>query len=44
VVVERSSRGAPMAWPGGLCAVAERRYGETVLWYARRDQDGSRTG
>jgi 16S rRNA (guanine966-N2)-methyltransferase len=44
VVVERSSRGAPMAWPDGLGAVAERRYGETSLWYARLDQDGSRTG
>lgn len=44
VVVERSSRGAPMAWPGGLQPLAERRYGETALWYARRDQDGSRTG
>jgi 16S rRNA (guanine(966)-N(2))-methyltransferase RsmD len=44
VVVERSSRGAPMAWPAGLHPLAERRYGETALWYARRDQDGSRTG
>ncbi|HTJ32647.1 MAG TPA: 16S rRNA (guanine(966)-N(2))-methyltransferase RsmD [Dactylosporangium sp.] len=43
VVVERSSRGAPLAWPDGLGQVAERRYGETALWYARRDQDGSRT-
>ncbi|WP_433216241.1 16S rRNA (guanine(966)-N(2))-methyltransferase RsmD [Dactylosporangium sp. CS-047395] len=43
VVVERSSRGPALAWPGGLGAVAERRYGETSLWYARRDQDGSRT-
>ncbi|MFG2036785.1 16S rRNA (guanine(966)-N(2))-methyltransferase RsmD [Dactylosporangium sp. NPDC048998] len=42
VVVERSSRGAPIAWPGGLLQLAERRYGETALWYARRDQDGSR--
>ncbi|WP_238012994.1 16S rRNA (guanine(966)-N(2))-methyltransferase RsmD [Dactylosporangium sp. AC04546] len=40
VVVERSSRGAPMAWPEGLREHAERRYGETTLWYARRDPDG----
>ncbi|WP_344611400.1 16S rRNA (guanine(966)-N(2))-methyltransferase RsmD [Dactylosporangium salmoneum] len=40
VVVERSSRGAPMAWPGGLEQVAERRYGETALWYAQREHDG----
>jgi 16S rRNA (guanine(966)-N(2))-methyltransferase RsmD len=44
VVVERSSRGAPIAWPEGLWPLAERRYGETALWYARREQDGSRTG
>lgn len=44
VVVERSSRGAPPSWPGGLRQVAERRYGETALWYSRRDPDGSRTG
>jgi 16S rRNA (guanine(966)-N(2))-methyltransferase RsmD len=43
VVVERSSRGAPMAWPDGLRAVAERRYGETTLWYAQRDPDDSGT-
>ncbi|GGM20057.1 16S rRNA (guanine(966)-N(2))-methyltransferase RsmD [Dactylosporangium sucinum] len=40
VVVERSSRGAPTAWPEGLRQHAERRYGETTLWYARRDQEG----
>ncbi|WP_432986692.1 16S rRNA (guanine(966)-N(2))-methyltransferase RsmD [Dactylosporangium sp. CA-233914] len=40
VVVERSSRSVPMAWPDGLRAVAQRRYGETSLWYARREQDG----
>lgn len=37
VVVERSSRGAPMRWPEGLVQCAERRYGETTLWYAERD-------
>ncbi|WP_432836076.1 16S rRNA (guanine(966)-N(2))-methyltransferase RsmD [Dactylosporangium sp. CA-092794] len=44
VVVERSSRGAPIAWPEGLGQLAERRYGETALWYARRETDGSRAG
>jgi 16S rRNA (guanine966-N2)-methyltransferase len=38
VVVERSSRGAPMRWPEGLVQRAERRYGETTLWYAERDE------
>jgi 16S rRNA (guanine(966)-N(2))-methyltransferase RsmD len=36
VVVERGSRGAPMRWPEGLVQRAERRYGETALWYAER--------
>jgi 16S rRNA (guanine966-N2)-methyltransferase len=44
VVVERSGRGAPIAWPEGLAPLAERRYGETALWYARRERDGSHTG
>jgi 16S rRNA (guanine966-N2)-methyltransferase len=35
VAVERSSRGAPPPWPGGLMDPRERRYGETTLWYAR---------
>lgn len=35
VVVERSSRGGSLAWPGGYEALRERRYGETVLWYGR---------
>jgi 16S rRNA (guanine966-N2)-methyltransferase len=33
VVVERSSRGEPLAWPAGFEPLRERRYGETVLWY-----------
>ena len=33
VVLERSARSAPPAWPTGLVAAAERRYGETALWY-----------
>jgi len=40
VVAERASRGAAPAWPEGFDQVAERRYGETTLWYARRELDG----
>jgi 16S rRNA (guanine966-N2)-methyltransferase len=36
VVVERSARGAPPAWPDGLEPVKQRRYGEGMLWYGRR--------
>lgn len=36
VVVERSSRSAPLAWVDGITAVRSRRYGETTLWYGRR--------
>ena len=35
VVVERSSRGADLAWPAGSPATATRKYGETTLWYGR---------
>ena len=38
VVVERSSRGPGPAWPGGLVAERERRYGEASLWYGRADR------
>lgn len=34
VVVERSSRSPEPTWPAGLGRVADRRYGETVLWFA----------
>ncbi len=33
VVVERSSRGAPLMWPEGFERDRERKYGETMLWY-----------
>jgi 16S rRNA (guanine966-N2)-methyltransferase len=36
VVVERSARGAGPAWPTGVTAIRDRRYGEGVLWYGRR--------
>ena len=34
VVVERETRGGPLAWPEGFDPVRERRYGEATLWYA----------
>jgi 16S rRNA (guanine(966)-N(2))-methyltransferase RsmD len=36
VVVERSSRAAPLAWVPGITGEHGRRYGETTLWYGRR--------
>jgi 16S rRNA (guanine966-N2)-methyltransferase len=36
VVVERSTRGAPLSWVDGITADRARRYGETTLWYGRR--------
>ena len=34
VVVERSSRSAEPEWPEGLTRFAEKKYGETRLWFA----------
>ena len=34
VVVERSSRSPEPGWPGGLARFAEKKYGETRLWFA----------
>ena len=36
LVVERSVRSPEPAWPEGVEAVRERRYGEGTLWYGRR--------
>jgi 16S rRNA (guanine(966)-N(2))-methyltransferase RsmD len=36
VVVERSSRDAPVEWVPGITGERGRRYGETTLWYGRR--------
>jgi 16S rRNA (guanine(966)-N(2))-methyltransferase RsmD len=36
VVVERSSRDAPVRWVQGITGERSRRYGETTLWYGRR--------
>lgn len=35
VVVERSSRGDGVTWPGVMQPVKQRRYGEGTLWYGR---------
>jgi len=34
VVVERSSRSPEPEWPAGLEQFAEKKYGETTLWFA----------
>ena len=34
VVVERSSRSPEPQWPGALARFAEKKYGETRLWFA----------
>jgi 16S rRNA (guanine966-N2)-methyltransferase len=39
VVVERSARSVEPAWPRGLELRRKKKYGETVLWYLRRDSD-----
>jgi 16S rRNA (guanine(966)-N(2))-methyltransferase RsmD len=36
IVVERSSRDAPVRWVQGITEDRSRRYGETTLWYGRR--------
>lgn len=38
VVVERSSRTPQPRWPEGLALLAERRYGETTVWFADRPE------
>jgi 16S rRNA (guanine966-N2)-methyltransferase len=35
VVLERASRSPEPAWPPGLHPARARRYGDTMLWYAR---------
>lgn len=42
VVVERSARSVAPTWPEGLQLRRDKRYGETVLWYLRRDSDTGR--
>lgn len=36
LVVERTSRTPEPTWPDGVGRTGEKRYGETVLWYAER--------
>jgi 16S rRNA (guanine966-N2)-methyltransferase len=36
VVVERSSRDAPLAWPDGFEGLRSRRYGEAMIWIGGR--------
>ena len=40
VVVERSSRSPEPGWPVGLQRTADRRYGETRLWFAEPEGAG----
>jgi 16S rRNA (guanine966-N2)-methyltransferase len=35
VVVERSTRSGPVAWPAGYAADRSRGYGEATLWYGQ---------
>lgn len=37
VVVERASRSPEPLWPAGIGPQTDKRYGETRVWYARRD-------
>ena len=41
VVVERSVRTPEPIWPGGVRRTDLRRYGDTVLWFAERSDQGS---
>jgi 16S rRNA (guanine966-N2)-methyltransferase len=40
LVVERSSRDTPLAWPEGYAAERSRKYGETTLWYGHAPSGG----
>jgi 16S rRNA (guanine966-N2)-methyltransferase len=44
LVVERPTRGGPWVFPAGVRPEGERRYGETTLWYGRRDPTDPATG
>jgi 16S rRNA (guanine966-N2)-methyltransferase len=41
VVVERSTRSAEPSWPEGLERFAEKKYGETRLWFAEPGVEGT---
>lgn len=44
VLVERSSRSPEPSWPEGLSRFREKRYGETVLWWAEATQSEAAQG
>lgn len=44
VLLERSSRSLEPNWPPGLVRQAIRRYGETAVWQAAWEPEGSGTG
>lgn len=44
VLVERSSRSPEPSWPEGLSRFREKRYGETVLWWAEATQSDAVQG
>ena len=39
VVVLRATRSAEPAWPAGLARLADKRYGETTVWFAEPTTD-----
>lgn len=41
VVVERDTRTPEPTWPDRLARTADRRYGETVLWFATHQRTGT---
>lgn len=41
VVVERAKRSRQPAWPEGLAAGRQRKYGETVLWFGHGTRAGT---
>jgi 16S rRNA (guanine966-N2)-methyltransferase len=40
VVVERAVRSSPPGWPLFIQPIKHKRYGDTVLWYGRHEQEG----
>ena len=44
VVVERSTRSPEPTWPAGLERFADKRYGETTIWFAEPAEPGTLLG
>jgi 16S rRNA (guanine966-N2)-methyltransferase len=40
VVIERAARSGPPGWPLFIQPIKRKRYGDTVLWYGRHEQEG----